>query len=81
MSRVANAPILIPAGVEVTVDEKSINVKGKLGEHSFGIAESLNLDIQADVIRIKWDDSIKNAKALAGTARASISNIVIGVSE
>lgn len=81
MSRVANAPILIPAGVEVTVDEKSINVKGKLGEHSFGIAESLNLDIQADVIRIKWDDSIKNAKALAGTARASISNIVKGVSE
>lgn len=81
MSRVANSPINVPAGVVITLTENSINVKGNLGEHSFGLADSLKLDVESDVIRIKWDENVKNAKALAGTTRASISNIVKGVSE
>jgi large subunit ribosomal protein L6 len=81
MSRVANAPITIPSGVEITVDGQVMNVKGKLGQLSFGIRESVQLDIEADVIRIKWSDEVKGAKALAGTTRASINNMVKGVSE
>lgn len=81
MSRVANAPITIPAGVEVSLDGNLMKVKGKLGQLTFGLRDTLDLDIEADLIKVKWDSEIKDAKAHAGTARASINNMVKGVSE
>lgn len=81
MSRVANAPITVPSGVTIRQDGNLINISGKLGELSFGLRDSLELDIQADLIKIKWDSEIKDAKAYAGTARASLNNMVKGVSE
>ena len=81
MSRVANAPITIPSGVEVSLDGNLIQVKGKLGQLSYGLRENIELDIQGDVIRVQWNADSKDAKAHAGTARASISNLVKGVSE
>jgi len=81
MSRVANAPITLPAGVDVKLDGNQMVVKGKLGELTFGLHESVNLNIEQDQIRVVWDENVKNAKAFAGTARASINNMVKGVSE
>jgi len=81
MSRVANAPITVPSGVEISLDGNLLSVKGKLGELSYGLRESIELDVQENEIRIKWSSGDKNAKAHAGTARASINNIVKGVSE
>jgi large subunit ribosomal protein L6 len=81
MSRVANAPITVPAGVEINLDGKVLSVKGALGQLSFGLRESIELDVQDNEIRVKWNAADKNAKAYAGTARASINNIVKGVSE
>lgn len=81
MSRVANAPITIPSGVEVHLDGNLIQVKGKLGQLSYGLRENIELDIESDVIRVKFNADSKDAKAHAGTARASISNLVKGVSE
>ncbi|MCK9609352.1 MAG: 50S ribosomal protein L6 [Methylomonas sp.] len=81
MSRVANAPITVPSGVDVKVDGNLMIVKGKLGELSFGLHEAVKLDIAQGEIKIVWDESAKNAKAFAGTARASINNMVKGVSE
>jgi len=81
MSRVANAPINLPAGVEVKQEGKLIKVKGKLDELSFDLHEAVQVEIQSGVLTISWDESIKNSKAFAGTARASLNNIVKGVSE
>lgn len=81
MSRVANAPITVPAGVDVKLNGSEMVVKGKLGELSFGLHEAVKLDIQPGEIKVIWDDSAKNSKAFAGTARASINNMVTGVSE
>lgn len=81
MSRVANAPITVPAGVDVNLDGNTMRVKGKLGELTFGLHEAVELDIEPGLIKIKWNEGSKNAKAFAGTARASINNMVIGVSE
>lgn len=80
MSRVANAPITVPSGVDVKLDGKNMTVKGKGGELSFDLHEGVDVEINDNVIQIKWDDSVKNAKAQAGTARASINNMVTGVS-
>lgn len=81
MSRVANAPITIPAGVEVSLVENVMHVKGKLGQMSFGLQESVSLEISPEQIVVKWNGEVKGAKAHAGTARASINNMVKGVSE
>lgn len=81
MSRVANAPITLPAGVEVKQDGKLVKIKGKLDELSFGLHEAVTIEVQSGEIRVNWDENSKNSKAYAGTARASINNIVKGVSE
>jgi large subunit ribosomal protein L6 len=81
MSRVANAPITLPSGVDVKVNGKQMVVNGKLGQLKFDLCESVDLEIESNVLKVKWDDSVKGAKAHAGTARASINNMVKGVSE
>jgi large subunit ribosomal protein L6 len=81
MSRVANAPITVPAGVEINLNGNLLSVKGKLGQLSYGLRDSVQLDVQPNEIIVKWATEDKDAKAHAGTARASINNIVKGVSE
>ncbi|WP_150046474.1 MULTISPECIES: 50S ribosomal protein L6 [Methylomonas] len=81
MSRVANAPITLPTGVEVKMVGAVIQVSGKLGELSFCVPQSVGITIENSQIAITWNDSIKNAKAFAGTTRASVANMVKGVSE
>ncbi len=81
MSRVANAPITVPSGVDVKVDGNLTIVKGKLGELSFGLHDAVSLEINPGEIKVKWDENVKNSTAFAGTARASINNMVKGVSE
>lgn len=81
MSRVANSPVTVPPGVEIKLDGKNMLVKGKLGELSFTLNEAVDLELQDNLIRIKWDAASKGAKAQAGTARASIGNMVVGVSD
>ncbi|PPD33121.1 MAG: 50S ribosomal protein L6 [Methylomonas sp.] len=81
MSRVANAPINLPTGVDININGNSMVVKGKLGELTFSLHESIKLDIDQQQIKILWDHNSKNSKAFAGTARASINNMVHGVSE
>ena len=81
MSRVANAPIVVPSGVDVSLNGSELLVKGKLGQLTFNLHESVKLDIAPEQIKIVWSPEVKNAKAFAGTARASINNMVKGVSE
>jgi len=81
MSRVAKNPITIPDGVTLNVESNAVNVKGKLGEMSFELSESISLEIQDNIASVKYDESSKQSTALAGTSRALINNMVIGVSD
>lgn len=81
MSRVANAVIAIPAGVDVILDSKQVTVKGKLGQLTYKLYDAVSLNIDSGIATIRWDNADKNAKSHAGTARASINNMVKGVSE
>lgn len=81
MSRVANAPINLPVGVEVKQEGKLVIVKGKLDELRFDLHDAVKLEQNSGELRISWDETAKNSKAFAGTARASINNMVKGVSE
>jgi len=81
MSRVANAPVTIPSGVDVKIDGSDMTIKGKGGQLSYKIHNDVTVEVNDNVIQVKWDDAVKKANAQAGTARASINNIITGVSK
>ena len=81
MSRIANAPVNIPNGVDVKIDGKLMTVKGKDAQLSYKLHDDVTVEVNDNVIQVKWNDAIKKAKAQAGTARASINNMVTGVSQ
>lgn len=80
MSRVANAPVVVPSGVEIKINGNVLFVKGNLGELSFDLHHAVEVEIDSSLIKIKAS-KVKNATAFAGTARAQIQNMVKGVSE
>jgi len=81
MSRVAKAPVEIPAGVTVTLSGQDINVKGPIGELSRVIHSSVACAQVENTIVTKITDDSRGAWAQAGTTRALINNMVEGVSK
>ena len=80
MSRVAKAPISIPNGVEIKINENTITVKGNKGELSFDFDSSIRIEIEDKIVSMKWNKEDKISTAQAGTARAVVNNMVTGVS-
>lgn len=81
MSRVAKAPVAIPAGVEVTLNGQDIKVKGPMGElthtiHSFVAVSKEDNSIVTNIV-----EDNKPSWAQAGTTRALINNMITGVSK
>ena len=81
MSRVASNPILLPDGVEVKVEGKRVTASGKMGELSYAVHELVRLVDKEGCITFVPEDESKEAKALSGTMRALLYNMVVGVSE
>ena len=81
MSRIANAPIAVPAGVEVSINAGLVKVKGAKGELEFATHANVAVEqVEAD-LKVKAVASGQSAIALAGTTRALINNMVTGVSQ
>tara|TARA_B100000941_G_scaffold5455_1_gene3476 strand:+ start:34 stop:582 length:549 start_codon:yes stop_codon:yes gene_type:complete len=80
MSRVAKNPIIIPDGVNISVDDNNVTVKGSKGELDFLLSLSISLNIDDDAITVSYDESNQKSVALAGTTRSIINNMIIGVS-
>jgi len=80
MSRIGKAPVNIPEGVDVKLDGRNITVKGSGGQLAYSLHDDVNVEINNNVIDVKWNDAVKKAKAQGGTARASIHNMITGVS-
>lgn len=78
MSRIAKYPVQLPSGVEVSLADGILSAKGKNGE--------LRLEISPDVEIGQTDDALtfaprRGRTAIAGTTRALVNNMVIGVSQ
>ena len=80
MSRIAKAPVSIPAGVEIKLDGNSLTVKGVKGLLSHSLHPVVSLNIVDNILQVVWDKDDKKATAQAGTARAILNNMVTGVS-
>jgi large subunit ribosomal protein L6 len=81
MSRVAKNPILLPNGVEAKLDGNRLVIKGAKGALSSDLHPSVPVQIQNGVIKVTPDKNDKIINALAGTMRANINNMVVGVSK
>ena len=82
MSRVAKSPIAIPAGVNVSINNELISVKGPLGTLEFALAGSrVGVSCENNEIQCKSLDGSKHSRAMSGTVRATINNMVTGVSK
>ena len=79
MSRIANAPVSLPSGVEVTLDGQLVKVKGSKGELQWNVHELVTVKQEDAAIKVSANDSSKQAVALAGTTRALVNNMVTGV--
>jgi large subunit ribosomal protein L6 len=80
MSRIGRKPIQIPQGVEVKLDDRSMTVKGKLGEMSFEIPAGITCDIAGETINFERENNQPPVRALHGLSRALVQNMVTGVS-
>lgn len=80
MSRIGRAPIAIPAGVEVKVDENNhITVKGPKGTLEKDLVPQMKIEIDAGVITVTRPNDEKQNRALHGLTRTLVANMVTGV--
>ena len=79
MSRVANNPVELPRGVEVKLDGSDLTVKGSKGALQLSLAAGIQVSQDDNVLTINYDGD--QFKAMAGTTRALLNNMVVGVSE
>ncbi|MBZ4321790.1 50S ribosomal protein L6 [Streptomyces huiliensis] len=82
MSRIGKLPIQVPAGVDVTIDGRAVQVKGPKG--------TLNLTLSAPIVIAKGEDGVLNVirpnderqnKALHGLSRTLVANMITGVTQ
>lgn len=81
MSRVAKNPISITDGVNISVDNNKVIVKGTRGELEFVLPETVSLNISDEFINVEYNEAVQQSVALAGTTRSIVNNMIIGVSQ
>ncbi|RFU70229.1 50S ribosomal protein L6 [Bacillus sp. V59.32b] len=81
MSRVGKKPIEIPNGVTVTIDKNNVTVKGPQGELARSFNPDMTISVEENVLTVTRPSDEKEHRALHGTTRAVISNMVEGVSK
>lgn len=81
MSRIGKKPIEIPAGVTVTLDKNTVTVKGPKGELVRSFSPEISIQVEDNTITITRPSDVKEVRALHGTTRAVLANMVEGVSK
>ena len=85
MSRIGKLPINIPAGVNVTLQDNVVSVKGPKGELSQAVDPSIIVSIENNAITFSIDENsdveTKQKQAFHGLYRSLVNNMVVGVSE
>jgi len=81
MSRVGKNPVAIPDGVEVNVGEDTITCKGKLGQLSAPVTDLVKTEVKDGQFWVRPANDSDRARALWGTTRAVVQNMVTGVTE
>jgi large subunit ribosomal protein L6 len=81
MSRIANNPVVVPASVEIKEDGQLLTVKGPKGSLEHRVHDLVQVSREEGELKVSALDASKQANALAGTTRALVNNMVIGVND
>ncbi|WP_367300512.1 50S ribosomal protein L6 [Leuconostoc carnosum] len=81
MSRIGNKVITLPAGVEVSHEDNTVTVKGPKGTLSREIVSQISMSIEGTEVAFSRASDDSKTRALHGTTRANVANMVEGVSE
>ena len=81
MSRIGNKPITIPAGVEIKQDGNKFTVKGPKGQLERELSDEIKVNIDGTEITFERPNDLPSIRALHGTTRANVNNLIIGVSQ
>ena len=81
MSRVGLKPISLPEKVAVTLDGRTVNVKGPKGQLDFTLPEGISLKSEDGNVIVSRATELRQHRALHGTARSLVQNMIIGVTK
>ena len=82
MSRIGNAPITVPEGVEINISaENQVHVKGKLGELTQDVSPLIKISLEDNTITLSRPNDEKETRSLHGLYRSLLFNMIFGVSE
>ncbi len=81
MSRIGRLPVNIPSSVQVTIKQSEVQVKGQKGELKFLFSPRMEVALEENQVVIRRSSDEPAVRALHGTTRAVIQNMVTGVSD
>ncbi len=81
MSRIGTAPITVPAGVDITLDGRTISVKGPKGTLQREIPGNITITVDGDTLVCERPNDENKTKAMHGLTRSLVNNMVIGVTD
>lgn len=81
MSRIGQAPVPIPSGVEVTIHDSTVTVKGPKGQLDLDVTSPIGVERTGDEVLVTRPNDERENRALHGLTRSLIHNMVVGVSE
>lgn len=81
MSRLGKVPVTVPKDVKVAVEGRSVSVEGKQGRLALALSEFVSAKLDGGKLIVERKGNSKQAKAMHGTTRAHLANMVEGVSK
>ncbi len=79
MSNIGKQPIIVPDGTEISINNNSIVVKGKLGELNLNFKSEIQVNYDNNIITVLRKNDLKESRELHGLYRALIQNMIDGV--
>jgi large subunit ribosomal protein L6 len=80
MSRIGKYPVRIPSGVEVLLSDQTLTAKGRLGTLNLVVSNEVDASIVDGTVTVAPKSETKQSRAMWGTTRALVNNMVTGVS-
>jgi len=82
MSRIGKLPIAVPAGVDVTIDGRTVSVKGPKGTLTHTVAEPITVERDDDgTLAVRRPDDERRSRSLHGLSRTLVFNMIVGVTQ
>ncbi len=81
MSRIGKKPVTVPSGVTATVEGQTVKMKGPKGQLQFVVHDDVEVKFENGAVKVAPRVDTNRARALYGTARAQVANLVAGVTK